>query len=79
MDQKSWIYVTSVLTLGGAFALCIPYPGLIPALPAFGSTLGALFLSYCGHGIGESWINQKASLVATHFLKDESKKGENVP
>lgn len=79
MDQKSFVYGFTVLIASAAFGLCIPYPALVGALPAFGTTLAGLFLSYCGGHLGENYFNQKVSVVQTHILADSSSKGKDVP
>lgn len=75
MDQKLFVYVFTVGILGGAFVLCIPYPSLVGALPAFGLTLGGLFLSYCGGHAATSFIGGMVTKNITPVTGNGSKEG----
>jgi hypothetical protein len=67
MDTKSLLYVFTIGFCFLGFVLCIPYPKLIDALPAFGATVGGLYVAYCGSHMGEGWLTQKVSTLQANL------------
>jgi hypothetical protein len=58
VDTKTLVYLYTVFFVFLGFVLCIPYQNLVGALPAFGGTIGGLFVAYCSAHVGEGWVNK---------------------
>jgi hypothetical protein len=74
MDTKSILYVFTIGFCFLGFVLCIPYPKLIDALPAFGATIGGLFVAYCGSHVGEGWVAQKVATIQANLITPTGRK-----